>query len=508
MSERFVRCEHCGQHHDARVGPCPLAGRGMHTKPPRPPLPSQQVSDSVTTAPMARRDLVGTIVGEKYVVRAILGEGGMGTVYEAEHMTIGRAVAVKVLHPKQMRKKESVRRFHHEARAAGAIGHPNICEVYDLGTLDDGRPYLVMEKLVGKTLADRVKEEGGLPFEDVIDILTQVLSGLVAAHGKGILHRDIKPENVFLTERVGCAPVAKLLDFGVSKATSPLRSAIDGDDEMDLTRTGMVMGTPYYMSPEQARGDRDLDVRVDMYACGVICYEAVTGRRPFLANNYNALLLQILSTKPRPARELRPDLPAAFARLIEKAMARKRDDRYQNATEFQRDLQRLRAPAPSSRSGVPSSGMKRVSDALSRPRPIVELPSDALLTPSSVEVPAVAPAPSAMPRSRARGFDDAPTDVALSDFSLPDEDDAATTLMRKEDIAQIQSTRRPAQPSGTKRDEIPIFNANDTDVTKTAVKKPSRGLSPDPYDADETARTDRAQAAKGPLPAPRRAPKR
>src|SRR5271170_5875896 len=131
-----------------------------------------------------------------------------------------------------MRKKESVKRFHHEARAAGAIGHPNICEVYDLGTLEDGRPYLVMEKLVGRTLADRIKEEGGLPFDDVIDILTQVLSGLVAAHAKGILHRDIKPENVFLAERVGCAPVAKLLDFGVSKVLSPTHSAVDGDDDM------------------------------------------------------------------------------------------------------------------------------------------------------------------------------------------------------------------------------------------------------------------------------------
>ena len=131
----------------------------------------------------------------------------MGTVYEASNLTIGRAVAVKVLHPQQMRRQEAIKRFHHEARAAGAIGHPNICEVYDLGTLDDGRPYLVMEKLVGKTLADRIKEDGGLPLAEVADVLTQVLSGLVAAHAKGILHRDIKPENIFLAARVGCPPV-------------------------------------------------------------------------------------------------------------------------------------------------------------------------------------------------------------------------------------------------------------------------------------------------------------
>src|SRR5579863_8844535 len=153
----------------------------------------------------------------------------MGTVFEAEHLMIGRTVAVKVLHPNQARKKNAVRRFHQEARAAGAIGHPNICEVYDLGTLDDESPYLVMERLVGETLADRIAAEGGLPFDDVIEILVQVLSGLVSAHEKGIIHRDIKPEKVFLTRRVGCPPICKLLDFGVSKMIGPLVGGRDED---------------------------------------------------------------------------------------------------------------------------------------------------------------------------------------------------------------------------------------------------------------------------------------
>ena len=214
----------------------------------------------------------------------------MGAVFEAENTALGRSVAVKVLHPAQARKKVAVKRFHQEARSAGAIGHPNICEVYDLGTLDDGSPYLVMERLVGETLADRIQSEGGLPFDDVIEVVTQVLSGLVAAHEKGIVHRDIKPENIFLTKRVGCPPLAKLLDFGVSKMISPIHN--EKDEDLDLTRTGMVMGTPFYMSPEQARGDRNLDARVDLYACGVILYEALTGRRPFTAANYNALLLR------------------------------------------------------------------------------------------------------------------------------------------------------------------------------------------------------------------------
>src|SRR6185312_15910783 len=135
----------------------------------------------------------------------------------AENLAIGRSVAVKVLHPNQAKKKVAVKRFHQEARAAGAIGHPNICEVYDLGLLEDGSPYLVMEKLVGQTLAERIAREGGLPFDDVIEVVSQVLSGLVAAHDKGIVHRDIKPENIFLARRVGCPPIVKILDFGVSK---------------------------------------------------------------------------------------------------------------------------------------------------------------------------------------------------------------------------------------------------------------------------------------------------
>ena len=254
-------------------------------------------------------DLIGTLIGGKYRVREVLGEGGMGTVFEAMHEELGNMVAIKVLHPNQLHKKDAVQRFHHEARAAARIGHPNICEVYDVGTLPDGRPYLVMDRLTGLTLAERIQTLGGLPFQEVIDTLTQVLSGLHAAHEKGIIHRDVKPENVFLSQRVGCAPLAKILDFGVSKVMTQHAQASSFSD-VEVTRTGVVLGTPYYLAPEQARGERTLDVRVDLYACGVMLYEALTGRRPFRAANYNALLIAILTSAPRPACELRPDLPA------------------------------------------------------------------------------------------------------------------------------------------------------------------------------------------------------
>ena len=321
--------------------------------PPAPSSASQLGSPPKSTGTVGSsvppRQLMGQLIDGKYLVRGILGEGGMGTVYEAENRHLRRSVAVKVLHPAQARKKVAVKRFHQEARAAGAIGHPNICEVYDLGTLEDGSPYLVMEHLQGETLAERISAEGGLAFDDVLDVVTQVLSGLVAAHEKGIVHRDIKPENIFLTRRAGMAPVAKLLDFGVSKMMPGWAGGLPGEEEpMNLTRTGMVMGTPYYMSPEQARGDRNLDARVDLWACGVILYEALTGRRPFVAANYNALLLQILTTSPRAARELRPALPASFDAVMNRSLARAREERFQTAEEFQAAIKPLRrGPAKS-----------------------------------------------------------------------------------------------------------------------------------------------------------------
>jgi eukaryotic-like serine/threonine-protein kinase len=285
-----------------------------------------------------QRDLIGQTIGGRYRVLGVLGEGGMGTVYDAEHLGLGRHVAIKVLSPSQAKKRVAVKRFQQEARAAGAIGHPNICEVYDLGLLDDGSPYLVMEKLIGQTLADRIGKEGGLPFDELVDVMIQVLSGLIAAHDKGIVHRDIKPENIFLARRIGCPPIIKILDFGVSKMISQFQG---GEEQLDLTRTGMVMGTPYYMSPEQARGERSLDGRVDVYACGVMMYEAIAGKRPFLAPNYNALLLAIINTNAKPLREIRPATPRELEAVVAHAMEKNRDERYPSAMHLLRDLQKL-----------------------------------------------------------------------------------------------------------------------------------------------------------------------
>ena len=282
------------------------------------------------------RALIGQVLADKYMIRSILGTGGMGTVFEARHTTIGRVVAIKVLRP-ESNNPVSVKRFQQEAWAAGSIGHPNLCEVSDLGSLPDGRPYLVMERLYGQTLAELVDERGKLPVEEAVHIIMQVLAGLAAVHLRGIVHRDIKPENVFLSQRQGFPTITKLLDFGVSKVMVAAPGD-EWDDKSALTKTGMVMGTPYYVSPEQARAMKDLDGRTDLYSCGVVLYLILTGALPFTAEHFHALLLKIVRGGARPPRELRPDIPPALEAVIQKSMAVDRNERFPTASDMGRAL--------------------------------------------------------------------------------------------------------------------------------------------------------------------------
>ena len=376
MSQSIVRCNQCGATHEAHVRLCPVTGRPIErrgalepplgpapakgppalTPPPPPtmpaaPEPERSSVPSMGGAPSARRKLVGQTIDGKYRVHDVLGVGGMGTVLLAEHIAIGRPVAIKVLHKNQLHQEQAVRRFHREARAAGTIGHPNICEVYDVGALADGSPYLVMERLVGETLGDRLASRGPLDTDEIVDVFSQVLSGLVAAHEKGIVHRDVKPANVFITRPIGYPTVVKLLDFGIS-----LLPLGPGDDAV-----AGVMGTPHYMAPEQAGGEPNLDGQVDVYSCGVMLYEALTGHLPLTAHSFEALLAQVLTRNPRPARDLRPGMPADLDAVLGKALARERDRRYAGAAAFLMDLQALRGPrapsmpVPPRRSGAPDA---------------------------------------------------------------------------------------------------------------------------------------------------------
>lgn len=271
----------------------------------------------------------GEIIEGKYRIVRLIGEGGMGAVYEGENTRIRRRVAIKVLHQGVAENQEAVQRFEREAQAAGRIGNDHILEVLDLGTLSSGDHFMVMEYLDGEPLSDRIKRLGKLRPEEVSPLMIQALEGLRAAHEAGIVHRDLKPDNVFvLKEKAGVRDFVKLIDFGISKF-QPL-----GGSEMKMTRTGTVMGTPYYMSPEQASGSREADHRSDLYAVGVMLYEAVTGRVPFDAPTFNQLLFQIVLSDPAPPQQVVPDLDPAFANLIAKAMSRDVEHRFQTAADL------------------------------------------------------------------------------------------------------------------------------------------------------------------------------
>jgi serine/threonine-protein kinase len=294
-------------------------------------------------APEAGRfdPLVGTVLAERYAIIRKIGEGGMGAVYEARHAIIGKRVAVKVLLEKFLENQELVARLLQEARLASSIGHENIVDVTDYGTTSDGRAFVVMEFLDGEALAQLVMRDAPLPVERSLGILRQVCSALSAAHAKGIVHRDVKPENIYLVRR-GEVDFVKVVDFGVSKA---VHAREDGPDWQRLTRTGTVLGTPLYMSPEQARGGEDVDLRADIWSAGLMLYECLTGEVPFRANNYLGVISQVITQETVPPSQLRPELgiPAAVDRVVMRALEKDRDRRYQQMAEFEHDIERLLA---------------------------------------------------------------------------------------------------------------------------------------------------------------------
>jgi eukaryotic-like serine/threonine-protein kinase len=290
--------------------------------------------------------LIGSTLAERYRLTRRIGEGGMGTVYEATHVVIDKPVAVKVLREKYVDRPEVAQRLVQEARLASSIRHEHIVDIADSGSTGDGRTFVVMELLDGQSLSELIRHEGPLPEPRALEIVRQVASALGAAHARSIVHRDVKPENIFLVERAG-QDFVKVVDFGISKS---MRAPKDQDEASEpeslrLTHTGMVLGTPLYMSPEQARGDEDLDHRIDVYALGVILYECLTGEVPFRGTNYNGIIAQVVNQEPSPPRQLRPELriSEAVERVVMKAMAKSRDARYATMEALEADLARVSA---------------------------------------------------------------------------------------------------------------------------------------------------------------------
>jgi serine/threonine-protein kinase len=286
--------------------------------------------------------LVGHTLADRYRLTRKIGEGGMGAVYEAQHVQLSKPVAVKVLRDKYLDRPEVAKRLVQEARLASSIRHENIIDITDSGSTEDGRTFVVMEHLVGQSLAELLRREGALPEGRVLEIARQAASALGAAHARGIVHRDVKPENLFLLDRGG-RDFVKVLDFGISKSMKP--GAPPTEESLRLTHTGMVLGTPLYMSPEQARGDDDLDERIDVYALGVILYECLTGEVPFRANNYLGVISAVVNQEVTPVRKLRPEMriSEALEQVVQKAMAKSRDDRYPSMAAVVADLELVAA---------------------------------------------------------------------------------------------------------------------------------------------------------------------
>src|ERR1700690_731582 len=278
--------------------------------------------------------MIGQTVSH-YRILGKLGGGGMGVVYEAEDLKLGRHVALKFIPDNLTGDPKALERFEREARAASQLNHPNICTIHGIED-NNGHPFIVMEKLDGESLKAHIAGHP-MAIEEVLDVGVQVAEALVASHAKGIVHRDIKPANIFLTP----SHQVKVLDFGLAKLVNNVGTEDDAGADNSLTAVGVIPGTAVYMSPEQARCET-IDARSDLFSFGVVMYEMSTGKKPFTGNNSLMTLDAVLHQKPKPPRELNPKIPVELEGIIGKAMEKDRNHRYQSATEMKSDLTLLK----------------------------------------------------------------------------------------------------------------------------------------------------------------------
>ncbi len=302
----------------------------------------------------SHQSLVGGVFARRWRVTGKLGEGGMGEVFAAEPLAGGSRVALKVLRPEFVADMPVLSRFLEEARTSVRLVHPNIVRVMEGAQAEDGTPYLVMELLDGVPLGAYTQNGGRVPLAQAVPILQGILAGLAAAHAQGVVHRDLKPDNVLLTRDAGGTFVVKLLDFGIAKV-------MDVAGGMGMrTRTGVLLGTPAYMSPEQARNARDVDQRADLWSAGVLFYEMLTGRAAFPAPTEYARLAALLSSEPEPVARIDPAL-APLNGFFERALKKERNNRFSSALEMSQALAAA-APNVASRGSGPPMPLSRLPD--------------------------------------------------------------------------------------------------------------------------------------------------
>jgi serine/threonine-protein kinase len=306
--------------------------------------------------------LVGTTVAGKYRVDRLIGRGGMGAVFQATNLAIGKRVALKFLDHEAAKNREACQRFQREAEAAGMAESAHIVQIFDSGVTEAGLPFLVMELLTGEDLRACLRREGRLSVASALRIVNQVLRALVRAHEAGIVHRDLKPDNVFLCARDDDPSFVKLVDFGISKVAR----ARTADT---LTRRGTVLGTAFYMSPEQAQSFADIDGRTDLFSLGAILFEMLTGRPPHGGRTYEAVLIAICTHDAPDVRSLVPELPGKIAAIVSRALDRERERRFQSAGEFLVAITNLEGAFTDGATSVATPGSNRESPSAVRQQP-------------------------------------------------------------------------------------------------------------------------------------------
>jgi hypothetical protein len=429
----------------------------------------------------------GTVVGGKYRLEAPIGRGGMASVWRATHTTLEHSLAVKLLETFGTAREKMAKRFLREAKLAAGLQHRNVVHILDYGVMDDGQPFMAMELLEGTNLQDRFDNGPPLSPVELLDIVASVLSGLAVVHDAGIVHRDIKPDNIFLV-RDPDGDYPKLLDFGISRG-------VEGDGlDARVTNTGAVVGTPYYMSPEQARGVKDLDHRTDLWSVGIMLYEGLTGDVPFIAENMGDVLIQVATTDAPSLAEARPDLPDEIVSVVDRALIRDRSKRWNDARS-------LRAAVLAAKEALKNG------TGTPRQRALVTRSMSPAPAPTTGEVPAVPSSPSRWPLVAAGAVVALLGAVAIAFIALGGEIRFTGAAPETEPTAAPPAEAQAAPPAVLPAPELHVASAPEAagglEVQANAPES-APVTATEPVTAEQPApRTARNTPRRAPEPAPR-----